>query len=191
MRDQAAGDRRQAKKIQRAAGHLLCLAVFCIMAWVGGCGYRFSPGGEQIAPEIRRVYVDAFTNDTGEAYVEDYIRSGFIDQFRRSSRFRIADGKDTADAVLTGGIKNIVVTPLASDAYDRATSNRILMTVSIRFQERQSGKVIYANPALTGEQSFLAEPGNVSAGLAYKSAALQRLSLDLSEKGFRLLMAGF
>lgn len=178
-------------EFKRAAGYLPCLAVFCVMILVGGCGYRFSPGGEQIAPEIRRVYVDAFTNDTGEAYVEDYIRNGFIDQFRRSSRFRIADGKDTADAVLTGGIRNIVVTPLASDAYDRATANRILMIVSIRFQEKQGGKVIYANPALAGEQSFLADPGNVSAGLANKTAALQRLSLDLSEKGFRLLMAGF
>jgi outer membrane lipopolysaccharide assembly protein LptE/RlpB len=177
--------------MQRAAGYFLCLAVFCAVILTGGCGYRFSQGGENIAPDIRQVYVDTFRNDTSEAYVESYLRNGFIDQFRTSNRFRITDEKETADAVLTGGIKTIVVPPLATDQYDRATENRLLMVVEIRFQERRSGNVIYLNPALAGEQSFLAEPGNVNLGSMNKSAALQKLSVDLSEKGFRLLMSGF
>ncbi len=155
------------------------------------CGYRFSQGGEHIDPDIRQVYVGTFTNDTSEAYVENYIRNGFIEQFRRSNRFRITDGKETADAVLTGSIKNIVLTPLASDQFDRATENRVLMVVGIQFQERRSGNSIYLNPALTGEQSFLADPSNANISSVNKSAAIQKLSLDLSEKGFRLLMSGF
>jgi len=185
------GSRHKAKKRNRTAGCVLCFALLLAMVLTGGCGYRFSQGGESIAPDIRRVYVDTFRNDTGEAYVESYLRNGFIDQFRRSNRFRITDGKETADAVLTGGIKTIVVTPLATDSYDRATENRLLMVVELRFQERRSGNVIYLNPALTGEQSFLAEPGNVNLGSMNKLLALQKLSLDLSEKGFRLLMSGF
>jgi hypothetical protein len=169
---------------------LLCIFLLAPLMFIN-CGYRFSQGGENIAPDIRQVYVDTFRNDTSEAYVESYLRNGFIDQFRTSNRFRITDGKETADAVLTGGIKTIVVTPLATDQYDRATENRLLMVVEIRFQERRSGNVIYLNPALAGEQSFLAEPGNVNLGSMNKSAALQKLSVDLSEKGFRLLMSGF
>ena len=177
--------------LERAAGSLLCLAVFCAVLMIGGCGYRFSQGGEHIHPDIRQVYVDTFINDTGEAYVENYVRNGFIDQFRRSNRFRVTDGKETADAVLTGSVKNIVVTPLASDRFDKATENRVWMLVAIQFQERQSGNVIYLNPALTGEQSFLMDQADTQRSSINKSAALQKLSLDLSEKAFRLLMSGF
>jgi len=155
------------------------------------CGYRFSPGGEHINPDIRRVYVDTFINDTSEAYVDNFIRNGFIDQFRRSSRFTITDGKETADAVLTGSVKNIIVAPLASNQFDKATENRIWMVVGIQFQDRRSGNMIYLNPALAGEQSYLTDPTDINKGSINKSAALQKLSLDLAENGFRLLMSGF
>jgi hypothetical protein len=168
---------------------LLCILSMPIVLM--NCGYRFSQGGEHIAPDIRQVYVDTFINDTGEAYVENYVRNGFIEQFRRSNRFRITDGKETADAVLTGTVKSIVLTPLASDRFDKATENRVWMTVGIQFKERRSGNVIYLNPALTGEQSFLMDQADTNRSSINKSAALQKLSLDLAEKGFRLLMSGF
>jgi len=168
---------------------LLCILLTPLM--LVNCGYRFSPGGEHISPDIRQVYVDTFTNDTSEAYVENYVRNGFIDQFRRTSRFTITDGKETADAVLTGSIKSIVITPLASDQFDKATQNRIWMVIRIQFKEMRSGKMIYLNPALTGEQSFLVDPAGINKSSISKSAALQKLSLDLSEAGFRSIMSGF
>ncbi len=170
---------------------MLFLAVFCAMFLAGGCGYHFSQGGEHIAADIRRVYVDNFTNETSEAYVENYIRNGFIEQFRRSTRFRITDGKETADAVLTGSIKNIRMTPLASDQFDKATVTRVWMVVGIQFKERQGGKTIYVNPNLTGDQSYSVDPSDTNRTSINKSAALQKLSFDLAEKGYGLILSGF
>ncbi len=183
--------RQQAKKIRRATGYCLCLAVFCATILVGGCGYRFSQGGEHIPEDVRRVYVDNFTNETSEAYVENYIRNGFIDQFRRSNRFRITDGKESADAVLTGRIKNIRMTPLASDQFDKATVTRVWMVVGVQFQNRESGKVIYDNPNLTGDQAYSVDPSDTNRTSMNKSAALQKLSVDLAEKGYGLILSGF
>lgn len=178
-------------EFNRAAGYLLCLAVFCAVVLTGGCGYHFSQGGEHIAADIRRVYVDNFTNDTSEAYVENYIRNGFIDQFRRSNRFRITDGKESADAVLTGRIKNIRMTPLASDQFDKATVTRVWLVVGIQFQDRESGKVLYVNPNLTGDQAYSVDPSDTNRTSINKSAALQKLSVDLAEKGYGLILSGF
>ena len=138
------------------------------MVLTGGCGYRFSQGGESIAPDIRRVYVDTFRNDTGEAYVESYLRNGFIDQFRRSNRFRITDGKETADAVLTGGIKTIVVTPLAREEWSlaaRQLTRRGLRVVTIlvnpaSFYGRQSAEPLYQLLRAGGQVAYLVNNGD-------------------------------
>ena len=175
----------------RRRGRLMLLFLMVIPLALVNCGYRFSQGGEHIDPDIRRVYVDAFTNDTSEAYVENYVRNGFIEQFRRSNRFKITDGKETADAVLTGSVKNIRATPLASDRFDKATVNRVWMIIGIQFQDRQSGKVVYVNPNVAGEQAYSVDSTDTNRTSINKSAALQKLSFDLAEKGYGLLLSGF
>ena len=60
------------------------------------CGYRFSPGGEWIDKSLQTVFVDNIANTTSEPFIEIYLRNGLEDQFRKSSRFRLATSKDTA-----------------------------------------------------------------------------------------------
>ena len=182
---------QKATTVGRRRGRLMLLCILLTPLMLVNCGYRFSAGGEHIAPDIRQVYVDTFTNDTSEAYVENYVRNGFIDQFRRSTRFTITDGKETADAVLTGSIKNIRATPLASDRFDKATVNRVWMIIGIQFQDRQSGKVVYVNPNVAGEQAYSVDSTDTNRTSINKSAALQKLSFDLAEKGYGLLLSGF
>jgi len=182
---------QKATTVGRRRGRLMLLCILLTPLMLVNCGYRFSAGGEHIAPDIRQVYVDTFTNDTSEAYVENYVRNGFIDQFRRSTRFTITDGKETADAVLTGSVKNVRLSPLASDRFDKTTENRVWMVIGIQFKDRRSGKMIYVNRALTGEQSYLLDQTDINRSSINRSAALQKLSLDLSEAGFRAIMSGF
>ncbi len=68
------------------------------------CGYRFSPGGDWIDSRFQTVFVDNIVNTTNEPFIEIYLRNGFEDQFRKSSRFRLAGSKETADLILQGTI---------------------------------------------------------------------------------------
>ena len=191
MSHQASGSGHRAERRRRVAGRLLCLVLCGVLFFPGGCGYRLYRGGENIDPSVRTVYVDTIANNTGEALVENYVRNDFIDQLRRSARFSIAGDRDSADAVLKGAIKSIVVTPLAADAANRATANRVAMVLELSLEERRGRKILYSNPALYGDQSYLVDPANPNRTSTHKTLALQKLSEYLAEIAVRGLLSGF
>ncbi len=178
----AAGTRRQC----------LVLLFFAMLAvTIAGCGYRFSPGGEWIDGGIRTVFIDNLVNSTSEPYVEIYLRSGFEDQFRKSSRFRLANSRETADAILKGTLSALSTSYVAYDRYDKATESRAIMVVNLAFEERKTGKKLWSVANFTGNESYRVDQANPNATSTNKQAALQKLSGDMAEKAYRNLMSGF
>ncbi len=163
----------------------------CVALFFAGCGYRFSPGGEWIDSRLQTVFVDNIVNSTREPFVEIYLRNGFEDQFRKSSRFRLANSRETADAVLNGTILALSVPPVGYDRYDKATEGRAVMTVNLLFEERANNKKIWAISNFSGNETYKIDQANPNATSVSKTAALQKLSNDMAEKAFRNLMSGF
>ena len=155
------------------------------------CGYQFSPGGEWIDSRYQTVFVDNIANTTNEPFVEIYLRNGLEDQFRKSSRFRLTNSKDTADLILQGTILALNVPPVAYNQYDRATEGRAVMTINLFFEERAAGKKIWAVSNFSGNETYRIDQANTNATSVSKSTALLKLSNDMAEKAFRNLMAGF
>ena len=167
------------------------LLLFSLIIAVAGCGYRFSPGGEWIDSRFQTVYVDNIVNTTNEPFIEIYLRNGFEDQFRKSSRFRLVGSKEAADLILQGTINALTVPPVAYDQYDKATEGRAVMTVNLLFEERQARKKIWAVSNFSGNETYRIDQANPNATSVSKTAALQKLSNDMAEKAFRNLMSGF
>lgn len=167
------------------------LAFLCLILFFTNCGYRFSPGGEWIDKSLQTVFVDNIANTTSEPFIEIYFRNGLEDQFRKSSRFRLAASKDTADLTLQGTIVSLNVPPVAFNQYDKATEGRAVMTVNLLFEEREAGKKIWAVSNFSGNETYRIDQANTGATSASKTAALQKLSNDMAEKAFRNLMSGF
>ena len=178
----AAGTRRQC---------LVLLFFTMIAVTIAGCGYRFSPGGEWIDSGIRTVFIDNLVNSTSEPYVEIYLRSGFEDQFRKSSRFRLANSRETADAILKGTLSALSTSYVAYDRYDKATESRAIMVLNLAFEERKTGKKLWSVANFTGNESYRVDQANPNATSTNKQAALQKLSGDMAEKAYRNLMSGF
>jgi hypothetical protein len=155
------------------------------------CGYRFSPGGDWIDSRLQTVFVDNIANTTSEPFIEIYLRNAFEDQFRKSSRFRLANSKDTADLILQGTITALTVPPVAFDKYDKAQEGRAVMTVDLLFDERENKKKIWSVSSFSGNETFRIDQANPNATSVSKTAALQKLSNDMAEKAFRNLMSGF
>ena len=162
-----------------------------IAVTIAGCGYRFSPGGEWIDKSLQTVFVDNIANTTGEPFIEIYLRNGFEDQFRKSSRFRLANSKDTADLILQGTITALTIPPVAYDRYDKAQEGRAVMTVDLLFDERENKKKIWSVSNFSGNETYRIDQANPNATSVSKTAALQKLSNDMAEKAFRNLMSGF
>jgi frataxin-like iron-binding protein CyaY len=167
------------------------LLLFSLIIAAAGCGYRFSAGGEWIDSRLQTVFVDNVVNTTSEPYIEIYLRNGFEDQFRKSSRFRLSGSKETADLVLQCTINALTVPPVAFDQYDKATEGRAVMTVNLLFEEREARKKIWAVSNFSGNETYRIDQANPNATSLSKGAALQKLSNDMAEKAFRNLMSGF
>lgn len=167
---------------------LLCLMLVLFLP--AGCGYRFSPGGGTIDPGIHRVYIDIFENKTTEPYVENYFRNAFADKFRRVDRFTLAESRGSADASLRGSVNLITMSSLSYTKSDFATEDRITITASIVFQDRNN-EIIWRNDSLSGYQDYVINPNNAADTEANRRAALQKLSSDMAERAFRYIMSGF
>ncbi|HET6489326.1 MAG TPA: LPS assembly lipoprotein LptE [Syntrophales bacterium] len=179
------------KTLSRTAQSLTVLLLIALLSMPAACGYRFSPGGEWIDSRLKTVFVDNMVNTTSEPFVEIYLRNGFEDQFRKSSRFRLANSKDTADTILQGTILSLTTPPVAYDRNDKATQGRAVMTVTLLFEERDNKKKIWATSNFSGNETYQIDQANPNATSVSKTAALQKLSNDMAEKAFRNLMSGF
>src|SRR3990172_3976464 len=93
-----------------------------------GCGYRFSPAGEGIGRDIKKVYVAAFANNTAEANIETAFRNAFIDQIIKGRRYKVVDSEEAADTLLKGDIKNLSISPLAYRGISLTVEQRINVT---------------------------------------------------------------
>lgn len=167
------------------------LLLFSLIIAVAGCGYRFSPGGEWLDSGIKTVFVDNITNTTSEPSVEVYLRNGFEDQFRKSTRLKLASSRETADAILTGTIRALSAANVSFDRFDKATESRAFMTVDLVFEEKGTRKRLWSVSNFSGNETFRVDQANPYASSVNKTQALQKLSSDLAEKAYRNLMSGF
>jgi hypothetical protein len=156
-----------------------------------GCGYRFSPGGEHIDEGIRTVYVDTFANRTSEANVENVFRNSFIDQFRKSSRFRVTGTREEADAIVRGSINGLSSSHLSYTSADVAREDRVTAVMELVFEERVSRKIIWSNQAFSWYGDYRVDSANPMNTETNKGNALSKLADDLADRAFRLMMSGF
>jgi hypothetical protein len=168
---------------------VILLAVTAVL--LVGCGYRFSPGGEHIDKDIRTVYVDNFANRTSEANVENIFRNSFIDQFRKTSRFRVAETREEADAVVKGSINNLSSSHLSYTSVDVAKEDRMTAVMELVFEERVSRKIIWSNQAFSWYGDYSVSSTNPSTTEANKRSALSKLADDFADRAFRMMMSGF
>jgi len=155
-----------------------------------GCGYHFSAGGEHIDQSIQTVFVENFSNRTGEANLENYVRNAFINEFRKGSRFDLANSKETADAFLTGSVNRSTVSHLSYSKTDVAREDRVNVTIEVALKETKNNEIIWINRNFTGEEAFIVDT-DPSRTETNRKKALKKLAIDMAEKAYRSIMSGF
>lgn len=154
-----------------------------------GCGYRFAGEEGPVAPAFRTVFVDIFSNKTGEAYAGNIFRSAFISRFVQEGRFKPARSRGEADLICRGTIRAIQTAPLAYKANNLAAESRITVTLEISFEERESGRAIWAEGAFVGTGDYRVTTAGVTE--SSRRNALVKLANDSAERAYRLMMSGF
>ncbi len=162
------------------------LAVFCLGLFIDGCGYRFNEVSESLNG-IRKIYVGNFLNRTDEAYLENVFRNALIDQFVRGNLFQVVGDEAEADAVVRGTIQRISMSHTAYEEADLAAEENITLYVQIVFENRETGRTLWEDRNFSGNEDYLTQNALDNS----KKEALVKLSNDMAERAYRLMIAGF
>jgi hypothetical protein len=166
-------------------GLLMALAALLLT----GCGYHFAGGEESVAPALRTVFVDIFTNKTGEAYAENIFRTAFINRFVQEGRFQAARSRGEADVICRGIVRSLQSSPLSYKVTNLSAEDRITVTLELVFEERETGRPIWTDRAFTGSGDYPVTTVGITE--SSRKNALTKLANDTAERAYRLMMSGF
>jgi len=150
-----------------------------------GCGYHFNGVSDSLSG-IRKIYVGNFPNKTDEAYLENIFRNALIDQFIRGNQFQVVGDEAEADAVIRGTVLRISTSHVAYEDADLGAEERVSLTVQIVFEDRETGRTLWEDRNFSDTEDYL-----VMNSLESKKKALIKLSGDMAERAYRLMIAGF
>ena len=165
---------------------IILTTMFLVLA---ACGYHFSPGGEYIDPDVRKVFIEPFANRTSQANLEDTIRLAITDWFVRGRRFQIVNNEAQADAIFRGTVKSLTTAPLSSRTTNLAAEERMTLTLELSFEDRRTKKVIWKDANFSGTQDY--PVASLSDTETARKNALTKLSRDTAERAYRMMMSGF
>lgn len=165
----------------------LALAVLSVIA----CGYRMIPAGENLPEGVRTIYVEAFSNRTAEAKIENTFRSAFIEEFVRGGRLKLADGPAEAHAVLSGEITRFLQSPLSYGSDDLAAEERISVTLALTLRAQDSGSVLWMDKNFSDYDEYILLSRDVRAIQTAREKAVAVLARRMAEKAYGLMMSGF
>jgi hypothetical protein len=149
------------------------IALLTILSLIG-CGYTFVNVKKQLPPDIKKVYIPAFNNETDEPSLGVIMTTALVREFMKSGAL-VPTKKEDADAELIGTIESVDYYNRIYDAEDRA----VLVTVSVHAGAKlvKDGNVVWEVSDL-----FYTEDYRIVTGAAISDSYKQIAMDDLAEK---------
>jgi len=127
-----------------------------------GCGYSLAGRGSFLPDYIKVIGVPTFANRTSlfnlETQMTDKVRAEFIGR----GKYRIVPDAQNVDAVLTGEVSGVSITPLSFTNQQLASRYMITMTARVELRDQRENKVLWENPALVFRQEYEAQSGQTA-----------------------------
>jgi hypothetical protein len=172
---------------------LVILAV--AIAAQSGCGYSLAGRGSFLPAYIKRIGIPLFVNGTTvfnlDQKVTDKVRSEFIGR----GKWTIAPDQTGVDAVVSGTITGVTLTPVAFNQQQQATRYALSMTGAVEFKDLQTNKVIWTNPSMAYREEFDVPASqntlDTSTYFGQDANALDRLSSEFSRALVSAILEAF
>ena len=139
---------------------LLKIAVLLVALAHTGCGYSLAGRGSFLPAYIKRIGIPQFVNTTAvfdlDRQVSERVRSEFIGR----GKYEIIPDATGVDAVLTGTISSVTLTPVAFNTSQQATRYALTLTATVEFKDLRANKVLWTNPSMQYREEFALNPTN-------------------------------
>ena len=125
-----------------------------------GCGYSLAGRGSFLPAYIKRIGIPQFVNSTAvfdlDRQVSERVRTEFIGR----GKYEIVPDATGVDALLTGTISSVSLTPAAFNTSQQATRYTLTLTATVEFKDMRANKVLWTNPSMQYSEQFALDPTN-------------------------------
>lgn len=170
---------------------------FCLLPFVlAACGYSLAGRGSFLPSYIRVIGVPQFTNNTSTFNLDQIVTTQVRQELQnRGGGFRVVPDA-TGDAVLTGTITAISLTPSKFNANQQAIAYRVTVTATVEFKDTHTNKVIWTNPALAFSEEYdvssnVAATADVNQFFGQNTTALTRLATNFAKSVVTSILENF
>ena len=158
------------------------------------CGYSLAGRGSFLPPYIRVIGVPLFQNQTAVYDVERQITERVRAELRGRGKYKVEFAETGADAVLSGEIMSITLTPAAFNENQQASRYVLTLIAKVEFKDLKANKVLWANAAWPFREEY--EITNTSsidpnACLGQDANALERLATEFARSVVSAILEAF
>ena len=170
---------------------------FCLLPFaLAACGYSLAGRGSFLPAYIKVIGVPEFTNNTSTFNLDQIVTAQVRQELQsRGGNFRVLP-EATGDAILTGTIIAISITPSQFNASQQAIKYRVTVTASVEFKDTHSNKVIWTNPALSFSEEYdissnTTTTNDVNQFFGQNTTALTRLAQNFAKTVVTSILENF
>ncbi len=160
--------------MKKALFSIVVLALF-----IGGCGYNFRGGQNNLPEDVRSVAIPVFANNTAEVRIETIFTDEVIFQFTRSQMVRVVP-EGEADAILRGTLTSIYLEDVALTSTQTTRQRRVTVYMSATLTRVRDGKVLWQGKNMKQNRTYN-YTGNVITDETNKRNAIAMLAEDLAQ----------
>src|SRR3954466_3215978 len=124
---------------------LLTAAICAASIGSSGCGYSLAGRGSFLPPYIKTIGVPLFVNNTAVFEIERRVTDKVRAELSGRGRYTVLPEATAVDAVLSGEIIAITLTPAAFNQQQQATAYTLTLIAKIEFRDLKSNKVVWQN----------------------------------------------
>ena len=124
-----------------------------------GCGYALAGRGSFLPAYIRTIGIPLFGNITPFESVEQVMTEHVRSEFIGRGKYKVLPQDTGVDAVLTGEITGITITPASFTQEQQAARYIVTVTARLEFKDLKTNQVLWDNPSLVFREEYQAAQG--------------------------------
>jgi hypothetical protein len=152
-----------------AEGWRLRAATLCVVCTLGvlgaanaGCGYALAGRGSFLPAHVQRIGVPTFVNRTTVFNLETLLTQKVRSEFIGRGKYQILPENTGVDALLTGEVTAVSITPASFTTQQLASRYAITMTARVELRDMRENKVLWENPSVMFRQEYEATSGRTA-----------------------------
>lgn len=177
-------------RISKAAAFCLLLSAFSLLLFPA-CGYQVAGQATRIPPDIKTIAVPPFKNVSSTFHIEQQLTAAVTREFLERTHYRIVADPVSADAVLSGTVKDVHSRAITFDVHTGlATSLQVTVSTEVKLEDVHTHRLLFSNSNYIYREEYQVSE-TPSALFEEDKPALDRLARDLARTLVTDIMENF